>query len=157
MRDLPKYAGLEIERRWTVDPARMPDMVALPFRRITDLYLRGSRLRLRREDGERAVFKLCKKYGPVTDGVEPITNVYLSEEEYLALSGLPGDRSVKRRYRTHGGALDVYERPPDEVVFEVEFATREEARAYTPPDFVGEEITGSAERSGSATARRAGR
>ena len=48
MDSIPKYARLEIERRWLVDRNRVPDLDACPQDLITDKYLDGGRLRLRR-------------------------------------------------------------------------------------------------------------
>lgn len=42
---LPKYALLEIKRRWLVDETRLPDLSGLEMITITDLYITGSRLR----------------------------------------------------------------------------------------------------------------
>ena len=47
MSDLPKYALWEIERRFLVDPAKLPALDPASERRIKDLYLDGGRLRLR--------------------------------------------------------------------------------------------------------------
>ena len=47
MSDLPKYALWEIERRFLVDPAKLPALDPASERRIEDLYLDGGRLRLR--------------------------------------------------------------------------------------------------------------
>ena len=65
MSDLPKYALWEIERRFLVDPAKLPALDPASERRIEDLYLDGGRLRLRAVTwtvSGRREFKLCKKY-----------------------------------------------------------------------------------------------
>lgn len=99
--DIPKYALLEIERKMRVDAALLPSLSDLPFRLITDRYLDGSRLRLRKivSNDEVPQYKLCKKYGQVDLFAEPITNLYLTEAEYNTLIVLPGRDLVKRRYR----------------------------------------------------------
>lgn len=137
--DLPKYSLPEIERRWHVDPAKLPDLANLPYRDIEDRYFSGTRLRLRRiaAPGEGPTYKLCKKYGPLTQFTEPITNIYLTEAEYRLFEVLEADVIRKRRYSIEGGSLDLFEnRDP---LFEVEFASEAEAMAYSPPGFVGEE------------------
>jgi CYTH domain-containing protein len=142
MSELPKYSLLEIERRWLVDLARV-DLSAAPYREIEDLYVAGSRLRLRKISGaEEVTFKLAKKYGKRTPLAEPITNLYLTEGEYRLLSSLPGTRTRRRRYSLEGGSLDVYVAPHAEVaVFEIEFDDERAAREFVPPAFVTREIT----------------
>ena len=44
--DAPKYAQLELERRWLVDEAKLPSL-ELPCKHIEDSYLTDTRLRLR--------------------------------------------------------------------------------------------------------------
>ena len=44
----PKYAHIERERRFLVDPGKRPDLAGLSFVEIEDRYLDGTRLRLRR-------------------------------------------------------------------------------------------------------------
>jgi CYTH domain-containing protein len=143
--DLPKYALTEIERRWLVDDTAVVELAALPYQDIDDLYIAGTRLRLRRmvSQDQSVVCKLGKKYGKVSPLAEPITNLYLTEDEYERLAGLPGVRSRKRRFAVAGGSLDVYAAPhPGLAIFEREFADELAATAYEPPPFVAREITG---------------
>jgi CYTH domain-containing protein len=100
------------------------------------------------------VYKFCKKYGKRSALSEPITNLYLTEKEYQALSSLDGDRMHKRRYGIAGGAIDVIEGEPAFAVFEVEFESEREAEEYLPPPFAGEEITGNHAYTGAAIAAR---
>ena len=152
---IPKYAALEIERRWLVDIAAVGDLAAVPFRRIEDLYIESGRLRLRKviEPDGRCLYKLGKKYGKNPAGAEPVANLYLTEAEHAALSRLPGSTTSKRRYSIAGGGLDVYEHPHAGLaIFEVEFADESAARTYSPPGFVTREITGDPPFSGAALA-----
>ena len=145
MYEVPKYAAIEIERRWLVDLKGAGDLSNVPYREIEDLYLSSSRLRLRKVSapGTSTIFKFGKKYGKRTAVSEPVTNLYLTETEYLQLSPLPGTRTLKRRYSIAGGALDVYQRPREGLaVFEAEFDHEASAQAYEPPPFVTREITG---------------
>jgi CYTH domain-containing protein len=141
----PRYALAEIERRWLADPAALAELTASRYQDIDDLYIAGTRLRLRRmvsQDGT-VVHKLGKKYGKLSPLSEPITNLYLTEDEYACLAGLPGTRSRKRRHAVAGGSLDVYTAPhPGLAIFELEFADEPAAVAYRPPPFVTREITG---------------
>lgn len=148
----PKYSMLEIERRWRVDLKRV-NLEGVAYRTLTDLYIQGTRLRLRKEEGSKSVYKLCKKYGKVSEQSEPITNFYLSEPEYRLLARLPGNWVSKQRYRLEGGSLDVYPNAQRLAFFEKEFTSEEAAKAYIPPAFVGEEVTGEAEQTGAAIAK----
>ena len=153
MDTFPKYALAECERRWRVDLRAVGSLASLPFREIDDVYLRDTWLRLRKvRSAEGVVFKLGKKYGRKPDGVEPITNIYLTEQEYAALSLLPGHAVSKRRYALGEGALDVYEGPVPLAFFEREFASAAEAAAFEPPPFALEEVTREPEYSGFALA-----
>jgi CYTH domain-containing protein len=153
--DLPRYSALEIERRWLVDLSAVGDLGGTPYREVEDLYIGGSRLRLRKMtdlNGE-AVFKLGKKYGKRSPGTEPITTLYLTEAEYRLLSSLPGMSTSKRRYSVADGSLDIYQRPHSGLaIFEIEFEDDASAQSYRPPPFVTQEITGDATFSGFALA-----
>lgn len=143
--DLPKYAIPEIERRWLADLDAVGPLEGRAHWVIEDLYLEGTRLRLRAmiDPEGLTVFKLCKKYGRSGPCSEPITNLYLDAGEHALLRALPGVRSRKRRYRVSGGSLDVYERPHAGLaIFEREFPDEEAAGAYEPPRFARREVTG---------------
>jgi CYTH domain-containing protein len=151
----PKYSVEEIERRWLVDVSQIGDYQTSPQRTIQDRYLSGTGLRLRKiqpTEGE-TIYKLGKKYGKRTSFVEPITNIYLSPQEYTALVGLDGRSVRKVRYNFAGGSLDMYSNPNDGLaIFELEFASLEAANSYVPPPFVREEITDNPHYSGAALA-----
>jgi CYTH domain-containing protein len=152
----PKYAIAEVERRWLVELSEVGPLHGRPYREIEDRYITGTRLRLRKVTGAggELVFKLCKKYGKVTALSEPITNLYLTEAEYDALSQLSGVVVKKPRYAVSGGALDLYSSPlVGLAVFEVEFESEAAASGYTPPSFVRAEVTHDAPYSGASLAR----
>lgn len=151
----PKYSLPEIERRWLVDLEAVGDLGDLPHFELEDLYLAGTRLRLRSMawTDKDPVYKLCKKYGRRPELSEPITNLYLGETEYRLLARLPGRRLRKRRYRIGGGSLDVFEHPHAGLaIFEREFEDEARARSFRPPDFVTREITGDPRHSGATLA-----
>jgi CYTH domain-containing protein len=152
-----KYALPEIERRWLVDAAHLPALGALRCSQITDKYFEGTRLRLRRVQGETAVvYKLCKKYEAPSDAFESITNIYLSAAEHALLDALPGIEIVKSRYHLpEGGAIDRYPAPLDLLLFSVEFETIEAAETFAPARFVVTEVTDDETYSGLELARRA--
>lgn len=153
-----KYSLPEIERRWLVPVEQLPSLSTARRREIQDKYIHGGRLRLRavREENRSAIFKLGKKYSRVGAEPEHVVSVYLSSEEYEVLQELPGAVAEKSRYSIEGGALDIYEHPhASPSVFEMEFASEAEAAAYSPPAFVGEEITFNAKYTGYALAQKA--
>lgn len=155
---IPKYSQPEIERRWLVEPARIPSLAEVPRREIEDKYLDGGRLRLRvvRAAGAETKFKLGKKYGFVSNEAENVVSIYLEEAEYNSLSLLSGAVTRKSRYAIAGGSLDVYEHPAlSHAFFEVEFESAVAAASFCPPAFVGEEVTRNAQYSGFSLANRA--
>jgi CYTH domain-containing protein len=146
---IPKYARLENERRFLVDAARLPNLASLPFRRIEDRYVIGTRLRLRSmTDSATAAreLKFCKKYDGDDPVSGPVANLYLSEAEYAALAALPARVIVKRRYRVdHGGrtfGVDVFEGELAGLVLcEAEAGSREAIMALAFPPWAGREVT----------------
>jgi CYTH domain-containing protein len=154
---LPKYARLEIERRWLVMPESIGQLDGMAYRTVEDVYLpdTGLRLRAMREPSGTAVFKLCKKYGKSSALSEAMTNLYLSEVEHALLrSSFHGVAVRKRRYAVDGGSIDVYPGRDEWSVFEMEFESEAEALDYEPPGFVTVEITGDPLYSGAALASR---
>jgi len=141
---LPRYAKLELERRWLVDQARLPDLSEAAFRRIDDLYLDGGRLRLRaiaHPDGAREL-KLGKKYERTHPAGGPITTLYLTEGEYAAFAVLPGARLVKRRYAVDGFSLDVFELALTGLILaEVEVDSSAALSEIVPPPWARREVT----------------
>lgn len=142
---LPKYAQLEIERRWLVDANALGLLDTARYWDIDDLYIHGTRLRLRKMESSDSgiVYKLCKKYGKQSAISEPISNIYLAESEYALLLRLPGTRVHKRRYRIADGGVDIFaDRNPGLAIYEVEFQDEESAENYTAPGFALKEVTG---------------
>lgn len=146
---LPKYAKLENERRFLVDAAALPDLAGLPFRRIEDRYITGTRLRLRSMTdsvtGAREL-KFCKKYEGEDPVSGPITNLYLSEAEYAVLAALPARTIAKRRYRLDHGCrgfgVDVFEGELAGLMLcEAEAETREAIVALAFPPWAAREVT----------------
>ena len=129
-----------------MDDALLPDLSSLPMRLITDKYLENSQLRLRKieSDGE-FVYKFCKKYGKISEIAEPITNLYLSQEEYQLLAELPGRELTRQRYTYPYQGVQfsinvvVGRRAP--VILEAEFESEADACRCEPPSFCAEEIS----------------
>jgi CYTH domain-containing protein len=157
--DLPKYALFEHERRFLVDPARCPLLDGAPMVRIEDLYFAATRLRLRRvtRAGAAPVFKLCRKYLSDDPVSAPITNLYLTAEEFAQFDALSGHRIAKCRYRIDGFALDVFEgRHAGLVIAEIEAPTRAEVLAQIMPAWATREVTGDPAFTGAALAHTTG-
>jgi hypothetical protein len=116
-------------------------------RRITDRYLTGTRLRLRRVDRSTLAqpeFKLTQKVpadrpGPVQG---TITNTYLSEAEYDVFAGLPAAVLTKTRLSIPPLGIDVFDAPLHGLVLaEAEFSTDEDTYAFQPPADLVAEVT----------------
>jgi CYTH domain-containing protein len=104
----PKYAQVERERRWLVDPALRPDLTDRPHVLIEDRYIRDTRLRLRRmrDSASGAVaLKLTKKYEAAEPRARPIVTAYLTPGEYDALAALDAHPLTKRRYKVEASGV----------------------------------------------------
>lgn len=145
---VPKYARIERERRFLIcdDPHAL---CVGDHSRIRDSYITGTRLRLRRiipSNGGAAVFKLCKKYGAISDTAEPIVNVYLTAAEYHVLADLEGALIEKRRYHAMVDgvrfAIDVFEGALTGLFLaEVEAADAAALQGLAIPNWVTCEVT----------------
>jgi CYTH domain-containing protein len=140
-----KYALVERERRFLLGE---PPHGGTSPRDITDHYLTGTRLRLRRVTGRgrsEPEYKLTQKVpapqsGPVR-GL--ITNLYLSRAEYdLLLGALPAAELSKTRLSLRPYVVDVFAPPRHGLVLaEVELATDAELAACPPPPGTVAEVT----------------
>jgi CYTH domain-containing protein len=148
---LLKYARIEDERRFLLaalpaelDPGR-------GYERISDLYLDGTRLRLRlvrAPAGAVVERKLTQKLSDPEGAAARriITSVYLDAAEYALLARLPGRRLEKRRHRIASGAhtfaIDVFEGALAGLVLaELELASEAELTALPVPRFAHCEVT----------------
>jgi CYTH domain-containing protein len=94
-----RYAVTEREQRWLL--GRVPEGVSDPVE-ILDKYLGVSTLRLRRaQSGDSIVYKLGQKVRPDPNhpAVNQMTNMYLSEPEFLMLGEVDGATLAKTRWR----------------------------------------------------------
>jgi len=150
-----RYAHLEREQRWAV--RGLPDGVE-SVSEITDRYVTGTRLRLRRAamDGD-VVFKLAQKVRS-TEGdpeVVRLTNIYVSADEYAVLAGLPASELRKSRWRSdwcdHTVAIDQFhDRLEGLVLAEVELGPDE--TRLPSPIFATRDVTNDDRFSGGALA-----
>lgn len=140
-----KYAQVERERRFLLTNPPEPSSVTVS-RLITDQYLLGTRLRLRRaafSDG-RCELKLTQKVPVPQPGAVQglITNTYLSPPEYEVLASLPAALLSKTRYSVPPLGVDVFDgRLQGLVLAEAEFTTDEEAHSFDPPAECVAEVT----------------
>ncbi len=140
-----KYALVERERRFLLAGPPLPSTVTVT-RLITDRYVVGTRLRLRRADFSdgRCEIKLTQKIPAPRPGAIQglITNTYLSSAEYDVLSSLPALSLSKARHSVPPLGVDVFEGDLQGLVLaEAEFGTDEEARSFTPPAGCVAEVT----------------
>ena len=133
---------MEIERKFAVK--RFPEgLENYPYTEMEQAYLSVDPIVRVRQDGD--AFYLTYK-GPGMLSREEY-NLPLNESSYRHLKEKRDGRVVKkRRYRIPFGPytieLDVFHGAHEGLVMaEVEFPTVEEALAFTPPDWFGEEVT----------------
>jgi CYTH domain-containing protein len=107
-----RYARLEREQRWVL--RQLPSDVVGPPVSVTDVYLTGTTLRLRRmEAGASVVHKLGQKVRTEPGSPTPVmlTNIYLSAVEYGMLITLGGHKLRKTRWRwPQGGRIFAVDR-----------------------------------------------
>jgi CYTH domain-containing protein len=138
-----KYARFEFERKFLLE--RLPEGLAEDSA-LYDRYIVGTNLRLRRAElpGGQVQYKLNQKQSPAPPeyGVMTITSIYLSAPEYDLLTKLPAKELRKHRYHLGRYSIDVFEGELDGLMLaEAEFASEDEMRAHTPPDFAGPEVS----------------
>ncbi|THA90023.1 hypothetical protein E6R61_21330 [Streptomyces sp. LRa12] len=140
-----KYSRVERERRFLLASPPNPSMVTVT-RVITDRYVNGTRLRLRRADfaDGRCELKLTQKVPVLLSGAiqSLITNTYLSPAEYDVLASLPATMLSKTRFSVPPLGVDVFDgRLQGLVLGEAEFTTDEEVQAFVPPAECVAEVT----------------
>ena len=140
-----KYARVERERRFLLDgfPTKA-DVVRI--RRITDHYIDGTSLRLRKqtEDDGRTVFKLTQKIPEPGPGAQQgfITNMYIDENEFRVLAQLSARQLTKTRHSVPPFGIDVFEGELEGLVLaEIEFASTLDTDVLTIPSFVVREVS----------------
>jgi hypothetical protein len=152
-----KYARAERERRFLL--ARAPDGPCVRRAAITDLYVTGTRLRLRRAvettvDGSSISRKFTQKIPAPGGGPGLITTMYLDEAEHAVLSGLPGSELTKTRYSVPPFGVDVFTGTLAGLLMaEIEFENAEEEEHFQMPPGVVAEVTADPRLSGGRLAR----
>jgi CYTH domain-containing protein len=141
-----KYSRVERERRFLLATAPAPSG-AVAVRRITDRYLTGARLRLRRVEDRldgTVQLKLTQKVPAGRPGHVQglITNIYLSPGEYEIFARLPAATLTKTRLSFPPLGIDVFDPPRDGLVLaEAEFTTDEAAESFRMPAQAVAEVT----------------
>lgn len=140
-----RYAKPERERRFLL--REVPDGEITKTVDITDRYFHGTRLRLRqmREttgDTTRTCYKLTQKV-PAPDGSPGLlSTIYLSEEEFVFFSVLPGTLLRKTRYSIPPFGVDVFAPPLAGLILaECEFDDDATLNSFVPPGWIVGEVT----------------
>ena len=146
-----KYSCVELERRFLLRELPAVLRGRADYRRLTDRYISGTRLRLRHVETAPSgpvIFKFAQTFADAaqSSGQTTITNVYLNETEYRRLHTLGGDELIKRRYALdhegHRFAVDVFEgRHEGLILAEVELGSEEELRRFALPSFALSDVT----------------
>ena len=147
----PKYERVERERRFLL--LALPTGLELTdeHAQITDNYITGTRLRLRKSRWPATnewTLKLTQKHAPQPPDFSRtlITSIYLNEYEYEVLSVFEANELRKNRYPFgHEGrrySVDVFLGPLRGLILaETDFDTDEEMDAFAPPAFASLEVT----------------
>jgi|HubBroStandDraft_4_1064222.scaffolds.fasta_scaffold121224_2 CYTH domain-containing protein len=153
-----KYARVERERRFLL-AGPPPASAVIASRRITDRYLPGTRLRLRRADhldSGACEFKLTQKVPAGRPGFVQglITSTYLSAAEYDLLASLPAGVLSKTRLSVPPLGIDVFDPPLHGLVLaDAEFSTDQAAQSFPPPPAAIAEVTDDARFTGGSLVR----
>ncbi len=145
----PKYAHLELERRWLVDADSRPRLEGLSYIVIEDRYIDDSRMRLRKmTDGitGQSVVKLTKKYDCADPLARPIVTAYLTDTEYSLLKSMPAQKLNKRRYAVESDgiswSLDQFEGDLIGLeLLEIEWPDYDGLCKLSPPDWTVTEVS----------------
>lgn len=143
---MTKYAIPEIEKRRIANKELLPDLSLLPWSKMEDRYIDGTRMRLRKQinsDGT-IVYKLCKKYWKKSAISEEIVNTYLTEDEYMLFVGLPATTLSKTRYFDKECDINIFE--DGKITIEREFTSEQEATNFVPPAYCGADVSSNLER-----------
>src|SRR5215203_6031024 len=146
-----RYARVERERRYLLRELPPGLKLSDPHTQITDNYVTGTRLRLRKvraPETNEWVLKLTQKQTPAPPDFSRtlITNMYLSPYEYEVLSVFEGNELRKNRYPyEHGGrvySVDVFLGPLRGLVLaETDFDDDAEMDAFPTPSFAHLDVT----------------
>jgi CYTH domain-containing protein len=157
----PKYAHIERERRWLIEPRLRPDVSRCPYVLVQDRYITGTRLRLRRMTQSAngvVAMKLTKKYEADDPLARPIMTAYLTNEEYRLFEALPAVTLAKRLYDVADGAfeysVDIFEGSLEGLeLAEIEWPDDQGLRALAGPFWAVRDVSEDARYWGAQLAR----
>lgn len=141
-----KYAFVERERRWLC--REFPRERVVSAEAIVDLYVAGTRLRLREATpvGGGPVKRRLARKADVAPDTRLITSIYLDAAEFELLKRLPGQMLRKTRHhlapRELSPSVDVFEGSLAGLILaEMEFESDAAMAAFEAPDFAIREVT----------------
>ena len=146
-----KYAHVERERKFLLD--RLPGDLTPAARhvQITDNYLTGTRLRLRKirdPQTNKWTLKFTQKFAPNPQDLlrTTITNVYLNAQEYNMLAIFEANEIRKNRYpfeqQGHSYGIDVFLGDLLGLILaEINFDADDGLEKFQPPPFAIAEVT----------------
>ena len=146
-----RYARVERERRYLLRELPHGLKLSDPHTQITDNYVTGTRLRLRKirvPETNEWTLKLTQKHAPAPPDFSRtlITSIFLNEYEYEVLSVFEGGELRKNRYPyEHEGrrySVDVFLGPLRGLILaETDFDSDEEMDAFPLPPFAVMDVT----------------
>lgn len=145
----PEKTGLEIERKFLLDSSKIPyDLKTLDKYELTQAYISFSpEIRLRNAD-DWMYFLTVKAYVDQFGMVREEREFWITEQEYNTLmKKIEGNIIYKTRYQgmDENGvmfAIDIFKgNLAGLAYYEVEFPNVEAANKYTPPSWVGLDVT----------------
>jgi len=140
-----RYARIERERRFLL--TQFPsDAIVVRNRRITDNYIEGTTLRLRKQNYNDGLttFKLTQKLQERGTGAQQgfITSMYLTQDEFDVLAQLPASKLTKTRFTVPPFGIDVFDGVLEGLILaEAEFDSAASAEAFTAPFLVVAEVS----------------
>jgi len=153
-----KYSRIERERRYLLQDLPEGLSRADHHLQITDNYITGTRLRIRKVRDPRTnkwVVKFTQKFAPDPADLSRtvITNIYLNSQEADTLAVFEANEIRKNRYRYEFAgrifSVDMFIGDLFGLVLaEVSFETDDELENYPPPSFALAEVTNNVEFSG---------
>ena len=145
MQPTHKYAKVERERRFLLD--QFPKTAHIErVRRITDRYINGTTLRLRKitENNAPTAHKLTQKIPARDNGGQQglIVTMYLTEAEHAVLVQLAAHELSKTRHSVPPFGIDVFEGALNGLILaEAEFDSSAAADALMLPAFISREVS----------------
>ena len=132
---------MEIERKFRVN--RLPELTECSFSVMEQGYLNTEPVVRVRKEGEE-YYLTYKGKGMM---VREEYNLLLNQEAYEHLIQKADGIVIRKKryfipYRQYTIELDIFDKPYENLIIaEVEFPNCEEAEAFQPPDWFGEEVT----------------